>query len=103
MRTGRPKVALIVTEDERQRLESDGDQLVLARLRLQPRRSETFKLSTDPSWWRRCATSWVCICIRRSTRRCSASTDRPKSKRWTAPNHSCPCGRPGGAPTHDYD
>jgi transposase len=27
---------------------------------LQPHRSETFKLSTDPWLWKRCGTSWVC-------------------------------------------
>jgi transposase len=53
---------------------------------LQPHRSETFKLSTDPFLSRRCGISSGSISARPSAPWCCASTKRARSKRLIAPN-----------------
>ena len=64
---------------------------------LKPHRCETFKLSRDPLFIGRYATSWVCTCIRPSVRWCCAWTRSRRFKRWTAASY-CPC-VVSGAPT----
>ena len=68
---------------------------------LQPHRTETFKLSTDPLSSRRCAISSGFICRRRSARWFFALTKRARSRRWTERSRFCRCARArsSGAPT----
>ena len=67
---------------------------------LQPHRSETFKLSTDPQFLRRCETSLASTLTRRSALWCFASMKRAKFRRLTARNHCCRCApaKPSGEP-----
>ena len=60
---------------------------------LQPHRVETFKLSTDPTSLRRCATWSASTWPRRIGRWSCASTRKARSRRSTAPNLCCPCVR----------
>jgi transposase len=54
---------------------------------LQPHRSETFKLSTDPLF----AISLASTSIHQSVPWCSASTKNHRSRHWIALSRCCPC------------
>ena len=53
---------------------------------LQPHRSKSFKLSTDPFFVEKCATWWDFTSIHPTRRWCCAWTKSRKSKRWSAPS-----------------
>ncbi|MBF6560434.1 MAG: hypothetical protein IVW56_09105 [Candidatus Binataceae bacterium] len=56
---------------------------------LQPHRSKSFKLPTDPSSSRRCTTWWGSISTHRTRPWCCAWTKSRKSRRWSALNRCC--------------
>ena len=60
---------------------------------LQPHRLETFKLSTDPTSWPRCATLSGSTSPRPSTPSCFVWMRNRRSRRSTAPSPCCRCGR----------
>ena len=68
---------------------------------LQPHRTETFKLSTDPCLSRRCAILSACTCRRPNARSFCASTRRARSRRWIGLSRCFSCARDksSGAPT----
>lgn len=72
---------------------------------LQPHRSETFKLSSDPLFVEKGATSSGSISTRRIARWCCASMRSRKSRLWIAPSRCFQCDRdrPNGAPTTTND
>src|SRR6267143_1764854 len=58
---------------------------------LQPHRLRRYMASPDRTLKPRPKTSWVCICILRRTQPFFASTRRPQSRLWIAPNRRCRC------------
>jgi transposase len=60
---------------------------------LQPHRSETFKLSSDPLFVERCATSSASTCRRPSAPSCSASMKRARFRHSIGPSLCYRCGR----------
>jgi len=63
-----------------------------------PHRSETFKLSRDPLFIDKVATSSGCISTRRTALWCCAATRRIRFRRWTARRRCCPCDRARSTP-----
>ena len=70
---------------------------------LKPHLVDTFKLSTDPQFIDKVATSLACTSTHPRRRWCCALTRRRACRRWTAPPRSCRCCQesPQRA-THDY-
>jgi transposase len=60
---------------------------------LQPHRTETFKLSSDPFFIEKVRDTVVCICTLRFVHWCCAWTRRPKSRLWIGLGPSYPCDR----------